>query len=421
MIDNKFHNLIEDLKSVKMTREEKSDVLSRVFETVEKMESNFVFESKADLIPSPISATEVIAKKVKSNLYPVWYQYIAQKKFIPSVAMLFVLIATGGVSLAAEGALPGDTLYSLKVNVNESVKSFVAITPEAKAKFAVEATDRRLKEAAVLSQNGRLNIQTSEIIKRQLSRQADQVKFQVASLVSTNNLRAAQEVAVNFESSLRTHELILEKISDDQASSSSAHIAQIDNLIFALKTEIATTTFARNDLQAKEVVLAANSDSKAKIELRLGEVKTKLADIKALVGSSSISASTASTSRLYLAEATRLVSFASDKLAKSFYPEALTLTQSAFQYATDAEILIATDLTVDGSLKSATARAAISAASFGITPLSTSSSELILSVSAAAASSTASSTASTTPDMASSTASTTPASSGTATSSVPAN
>lgn len=390
-----------------MTREEKNDVLHRVFDVVEKMESNFVFESKVDQVPFVASPVEAFGQKVKTNFYTTWYQYVSQRKFVPSVALLFVLVCTGGVSLAAEGSLPGDALYSLKVNVNESVKSFVAVTPEAKAKFALEVTDKRLKEAAILSQSGKLNTQTGEIIKKQLNRQANQVKFQVASLVSTNNLRAAQEIAVNFESSLRAHELILERISDERAQVSSANIAQIDNLIFALKTEIATTTASRNDIQAREIVLAANTDNKAKIEVRLGEVNKKLLEIKTLVASTSVGTSTASTTRLYVAEATRLVGFANEKIAKQLYLEALALAQSAFQYATDAEVLLSAVLTTDGTVRDS-AVSAMSAATLSLTPLSTSSSELIMSVTAASlsASSTNASTTSATSTQATSTAST---------------
>ncbi len=57
-------------------------------------------------------------------------------------------MASGGVlTYAAEGALPGDVLYPVKLSVNESVIELLQRTPQKKAQWAARRQERRLTEA----------------------------------------------------------------------------------------------------------------------------------------------------------------------------------------------------------------------------------------------------------------------------------
>jgi hypothetical protein len=119
----------------------------------------------------------------------------------------------------------------------------VAVTPEAKARLAVETTERRLQEAVILSSQGKLTDERKQILQGQLSKNASSVKSSVADLVASNNISAAQEVSTNFEASLKTHELMLEtlaKKSDDTKGTSST---VVDSSVNASSTEnVASTT-----------------------------------------------------------------------------------------------------------------------------------------------------------------------------------
>lgn len=381
MKHQKFENLIEDLKMIKMSESEKADVLSRALTSIDQIEASHALSNNR------VASLGSYDQSVKSTFQHAWYSYIFEKKFIPALSFAIILLGTGGASLAAEQALPGDLLYPVKININEQVRGFTAVTPEAKAKFALEITDRRLKEVAILSSQGRLNAETGAIIQGELLKQAGQIKNQVASLVSTNDIRAAQEISLNFESSLRAHELILEKISSDQAdkenaqnstlasdtassttaSSSGIMIASsaklllaspgnvhINSIIATLRTELATTTASRTTLQAKE--LSDDSTDKDKVVARLAELKLKAMEIKRIASSTPVSPERASSSLSYIYQSDLLISSANAKLATSAYSDALAFIQKASQYLVDAETLITAgdddDSTVtDDSLK----------------------------------------------------------------------
>ena len=396
----KLNNLIENLQRVRMTEDEKSEVLMRAWSSIEKIEAAHEITARTSRI------VEVGHQKasVSTTFQTAWYSYFMEKKFVPALSFAILLLATGGTSLAAESALPGDFLYKVKLGLNEQVRGLTAVTPEAKAKFALEVTDRRLKEVALLSSKGLLNAETSFIIQSELLKQAGQIKNQVASLVSTNNIRSAQEISLNFESSLRAHELILEKISSNNTgqavtlaannktptntsaiqsstteststemsatstlvdiSSTTDTVApalmsvdstlnpniHIASLIATIKAQIATTTAARAMLQAVEA--GDSTLDREKLLARLAEIKFKTIEIKRIANTSSASQSTRVTTSLsYITESDHLIAAASQKIASSSYASALLDLQKAGEYLVDAETLITAEYTSDPSLK----------------------------------------------------------------------
>ncbi len=60
------------------------------------------------------------------------------------------------VSHSAERAIPGDTLYPVKVKFNEEVRSSLILSPYKKVTWETERLNRRIAEARVLASEGRL-------------------------------------------------------------------------------------------------------------------------------------------------------------------------------------------------------------------------------------------------------------------------
>lgn len=375
-----------------MTSEEKADVLQRALMAIDAIEATHTATQRR------VAEVPVVQVSVSSTVSSAWYTYFMEKKFVPALSLSLLLLVTGGTSLAAEQALPGDVLYPVKIGLNEKVRGFTAITPEAKAKFALEVTDRRLKEVALLSSKGLLNEETSAMIQSQLVKQAGQIRNQVASLVSTKNIKAAQEISLNFESSLRAHELILEKISKKQngedsivtaslpidtssssdadpvlmsaalssvasetassvptpvvafAGQSARSVANphIQSFIQTLRLEIATTTASRAELQQAEIQ-ALNKES---ILSRISEMRLRAIGIKRIASTTPLASSLrASTTLRYIAESDTLIDSASSKVASSSLSEALFDIQKATQLLIDAEVLMVTESASDPALQ----------------------------------------------------------------------
>lgn len=131
-------------------------------------------------------------------------------KTMPVIAgILIALLAGGGISAAAEGSLPGDTLYPVKVNVNEEVRAWLALSAEARAEWEAERAERRLDEAAKLAAEGRLDAETRANIEARFEAHAERVVQRAERFEESDRPIAAAEVSSRFEASLRAHEQVL--------------------------------------------------------------------------------------------------------------------------------------------------------------------------------------------------------------------
>lgn len=272
MIEKKINNLSTSLRNMHMSEVDKRDVFKRINLVIDKIEAVSSEYHQAPVV-SPF-ANKLFGKGFTTELFV----YIKQRKFVPSLVAVLVLVVTGGFSAIAENALPGDSLYSLKVNINEQVKGMVAITPEAKARLAVETTEKRLQEAIVLSSQGKFTDEKKQILKIQLDKNASSVKNNVASLVASNNISAAKDVSINFETSLKTHELILSTISNATSTDVSLlnSTSSVTSLMQDIRQEIDLNAQVKEDLIQKETLEVADE---IKLVEKLRGIKNKYTDL----------------------------------------------------------------------------------------------------------------------------------------------
>jgi len=131
-----------------------------------------------------------------------------------AAALALVFIFGGGVSFAAEGALPGDALYSVKTNVNETVKVALATDTEAKANVQMQLAERRIEEAAALAAENRLDTETQTALAAAFEAHASNATQEVAT-IDEEDSSAAAEMTSRFETRLAAHEEVLALVSAD--------------------------------------------------------------------------------------------------------------------------------------------------------------------------------------------------------------
>jgi hypothetical protein len=127
------------------------------------------------------------------------------------IAPLVIILGAGGTAYAAEGSLPGDMLYPVKISVNEKIQTALATSPSAKAKVNVQLAQRRLEEAQALALSGRLNATTTAQIKTNLSEHAELAQTLGQSLAQ-NDPEQAAEIAAQLSSSLAANDAVLEDL-----------------------------------------------------------------------------------------------------------------------------------------------------------------------------------------------------------------
>jgi len=135
-------------------------------------------------------------------------------RFHPVAAALVLVLFCGvGTSYAAEGALPGDTLYPVKIHVNESVQGALALSPASQAAWNAERATRRLEEAETLAAQGRLTPDAQAQVQGGLAQATEQFDASVSVLAKSDDVPAAAAAQSDLQASLTAHEQVLSALS----------------------------------------------------------------------------------------------------------------------------------------------------------------------------------------------------------------
>jgi hypothetical protein len=146
-----------------------------------------------------------------------------------AAALVLVLVFGSGVSYAAENALPGDALYTVKTYINEPARVALATNAEAKAEVQIELAERRIEEAAVLAAEGRLDEETENELAVAFESHAAAVAEEMAEADKEDD-SASIELASRFENRLAAHENILLEV---ESEGERAHTARLTDAIRA--------------------------------------------------------------------------------------------------------------------------------------------------------------------------------------------
>ena len=123
---------------------------------------------------------------------------------MPFITFILIVAAFmgGTVSIAAQGALPDDPLWSFKVGVNERLDA--ALTPDGlqRANFDLAAIDARIKEAKMLMSDGRPHAAARAKLESNFNGHTKSVERQIALLDSTGDYAAAADVAARYQALL---------------------------------------------------------------------------------------------------------------------------------------------------------------------------------------------------------------------------
>lgn len=135
--------------------------------------------------------------------------FILRTRFMTTALIIIALALGGGTSFAAEGAVPGDFLYPVKVQVNENVKAALAVSNSAQAELDAELVAERLKEAETLKAEGTLSAEAKADISARVQAHYDDAKARAAEADAAGDYETSANTRASLEGSLRAHAGIL--------------------------------------------------------------------------------------------------------------------------------------------------------------------------------------------------------------------
>lgn len=199
--------------------------------------------------------------------------FFTKMKFV-GMTLIITLTLGASVSYAAQDALPGDSLYGIKTNVNEGVRGWFARSPKQEARLHVIFAEERMKETEILVAKGGIKPEIASELEENFKKQADAISANISKLTSENKHEDALEVSAQFESSLKAHESVLSGL-DESASTT------VSSLIGSVEGEIGVTQEARILVETKIKEDDKINKETARTKMRLA--KDKIAEVSLLV------------------------------------------------------------------------------------------------------------------------------------------
>lgn len=147
-----------------------------------------------DNVVAHIEDTET--RSVWSPLSNLWQPAVNTAAVVTAAVLLIV----GGITYGAQSALPGDTLYAVKTNINETIASVTAVSDSQAAKTQSELAAKRLQELQTLVAQNKLTATTSKKLLDRLAKHTRSARKQIAQLRTAGNNK--QKRATQLESRL---------------------------------------------------------------------------------------------------------------------------------------------------------------------------------------------------------------------------
>ncbi|MDB5189092.1 MAG: hypothetical protein JWL82_49 [Parcubacteria group bacterium] len=150
----------------------------------------------ADQHPAPVPASI-------PSPFGTFFIALGSRRFSTyAMALAVLIVATSGVTFAAEGSVPGDSLYSIKVKVNEPVMVALAPTATGQANVAARIATRRVDEAVTLATRGELTPERQAYLATEFDSSVKIAAQKADDLASSGDVTSAANVKANLAANL---------------------------------------------------------------------------------------------------------------------------------------------------------------------------------------------------------------------------
>lgn len=321
-----FHKKAENIR---LSTAERADLRARV---VSYMEYH----------PLPKQAKSNIPTLVTTEPYRVVrinYAYFGS--FIGAFTMLLLIV----IPVVAEKAVPGDTLYPVKVQFNEEIRSTLSFSPYAKVEWETERLERRLAEARLLADEGRLTEEIEAAVALAVQTHSDAAKHEIEEIriIDNDDATIAQ---ITFASALEVQSEVLQS-RGSRSEESGRSVAGLAGIIAEARNGVEvreSTNISYEKLLARleeETTYAQEwftSIQASASEQDIKNIKRRLEDIKRKIDTSVILYESVTAAATSTATTTDDEFVKNEKEAKTLLKVALIDTRKLISFMTDIDV-----------------------------------------------------------------------------------
>lgn len=254
-MNNDFKKFISNAKKIELSSEKKDFIRARLQDFIE-------FTPVATKL-SPINSTFYISKFSMLNLSK-------------AVSFALIVLIAGGstISYASEDTLPGDTLYTVKVNFKEPIQETLAIGPEAKLGVKTKQVEKRLTEAQVLIKNNDLTPEKHKEVEMRVEKQVEEISQKIDELQEKGDVETILATTSKLQPVLKAHQEALQKEVDSKKSEKTEVEVQSE-----VETEVAIES--KEDISALMMTKSFSVDPSQEITLENIDVETEVSTLSA--------------------------------------------------------------------------------------------------------------------------------------------
>jgi hypothetical protein len=210
-----------------------------------------------------------------------FFFYASFSRMGTSVLAFAVLLLVGGTgaAYAAEGSVPGNVLYLVKVAVVEPLQGALITNAEGQAAWHANLASRRLEEATKLAVADKLDSQTQIYLQDKFNTEVTKSSIDADTLVATGNTNAALDVRSDLEARITAHAQILGLVTDHLEAT-----APTNPSLEGTRALLAVVQERKDQITSERIALEGGSDTTATVAIATPEpatIETPAADTAA--------------------------------------------------------------------------------------------------------------------------------------------
>lgn len=215
------------------------------------------------------------------------FSFNFRSKYTRIVSGVFVVMVIV-TPFIAEKSVPGDVLYLVKTGLNESVQGTLATSPYEKIEFETKLMERRIAEARVLADEGKLTEEVKTQIADTVKEHADAVQTGIAEL-RTSDADGAAIAGIGFNASLEVQSVVL---GEDESAENASLITTILTVVNDARQEVATnqgaekpsveSLIARVEIETTRAYELFETVKRSATEEEVSDIERRLSDIDRL-------------------------------------------------------------------------------------------------------------------------------------------
>lgn len=257
-----------------------------------------------------------------------FFSFIYSRSVWVGALSLVIILSGAATASASQVALPGDTLYPVKVGVVEKVKAAFARTDEAKAELALDQLEKRMDEGVELAAHDSLDSTAETKLDNLMAEHAEKFKTNLEKISADDEEKAA-ELNSRYQAIIYVHNQALQNLSDKSKLNDSLDEQSDEAAQVSAELEDKAANGEQPSVTVQNKINAANN-----------VIREAQNFINQKAVSFGVSADSKTAAQAQLASAQNLITQANAQLVAKNYKQAVSLANQAIRAAQESKSTI---------------------------------------------------------------------------------